>query len=103
MITWLTPAFSVNTVACRALRSSQSPLAELPVKSISLTSGRSASFCAMSSPASCATSVTTSGSKPASRSTSRAMRTLIASGRIAPGCGLTITALPVARLANMPG
>ena len=42
-------------------------------------------------------------SKPASLNTSRAMFTVIASGRIAPGCGFTTTALPVARLANRPG
>ena len=79
------------------------PLAVLPVKSMILTSGRSASVCAVLSPAACATSVTTFGSKPASASTSRAICTVIASGRIAFGCGLTITALPVARLANRPG
>jgi hypothetical protein len=47
----------------------------------------------MLSPVSCAISVTTFGSKPPSASTSRAMRTVIASGNIAFGCGLTITAL----------
>jgi len=31
------------------------------------------------------------------------MRTVIASGNIAFGCGLTITALPVARLAKIHG
>ena len=100
---WFTPAFSVYTCACRACCSSQSPLAVLPVKSMSFTSGRRASFCAVSSPAVCATRVTTFGSKPASVRTSRAICTVIASGRIAFGCGLTITALPVARLANIPG
>ena len=79
------------------------PFALLPVKSMSFTSGRIASACATSSPASCATSVTTLGSKPASFSTSRAIVTVIASGRIAPGCGLTTTALPVASDANRPG
>ena len=103
MMIWLTPAFSVYTCACRACSSSQRPFAVLPVKSMMRTSGRSASCCAMSPPASCANSVTTLGSMPASASTSRAILTVIASGRIAAGCGFTITALPVARLANSPG
>ncbi|MNT09975.1 hypothetical protein D3C72_1447850 [compost metagenome] len=85
------------------MRSSQLPLALLPVKSIRRTSGRSASVDAMRSVGSLATSVTRFGSKPASCSTSRATSTVIASGRIAPGCGLTTTALPVAKLANRPG
>ena len=51
MTIWLTPAFSVYTCACTALRSSHVPFAGLPVKSMSFTSGRSASFCALSSPA----------------------------------------------------
>ena len=101
-ITWLTPAFSVYTSACRACSSSQRPLAVLPVKSMMRTSGRNARSCATLLPASCAKSVTTLGSMPASASTSRAIFTVIASGRIAPGCGLTITALPVARLAKKP-
>jgi hypothetical protein len=42
----LTPAFSVKTIACRALSSSQSPKAFPPVKSTSLTSGRVASVAA---------------------------------------------------------
>ena len=85
---WLTPAFSVYTCACRAFASSQLPFAALPVKSMSRTSGRSASFCATSSPASCATSVTTFGSKPLPASTSRAILTVSASGRIAAGMRL---------------
>ena len=72
---WLTPAFSVYTCAWRACSSSQRPLAVLPVKSTIFTSGRSASVCAVVSPAPCATSVTTFGSKPASASTSRAIFT----------------------------
>ena len=100
---WLTPDFSVYTCACRAFSSSQLPFAALPVKSMMRTSGRSASFCATSSPASCATSVTTFGSKPASASTSRAICTVSASGRIAAGCGFTTTALPVARIGEEAG
>ena len=48
-------------------------------------------------------SVTRSGENPASASTSRQVRTASAIGRIAVGCGFTITALPVARLASMAG
>ncbi|CFW50690.1 Uncharacterised protein [Bordetella pertussis] len=103
MRTWLTPAFSVYTRAWRAFCSSQLPLALLPVKSTMRTAGSSARRCAVSSPAGCAASSTTSGSKPASPSTSRATWTVRASGRMAPGCGLTMTVLPVARLANRPG
>ena len=62
-----------------------------------------ASLCAIGAVASSAASMTTFGSKPASFSTSRAILTVIASGRIAPGCGFTIDALPVARLAKIAG
>ena len=47
--------------------------------------------------------VTRFGSNPASASTRRATRTDSAMGRMPVGCGLTITALPVARLANIAG
>ena len=50
-----------------------------------------------------AASSATLGSKPASLKTSRKVLTVIAAGRIAAGCGLTITVLPVARLAKRPG
>ena len=49
------------------------------------------------------TRLTSAGSKPSSPSTSCATLTLIATDRIAAGCGLTRTGLPVTRLANRPG
>ena len=48
-------------------------------------------------------SVTRLGSRPFSFSTSRTMRTLIAAGSTALGCGFTITGLPVTSAANRPG
>ena len=47
--------------------------------------------------------VTRFGSKPASRSTRRKARTECAIGSTEVGCGLTMTALPVARLAIIDG
>ena len=43
------------------------------------------------------------GSKPASARTCRNTRTEIAIGSTVAGCGLTMTALPVARLASIDG
>ena len=43
------------------------------------------------------------GYKVIARWAGEPIRTVIASGRTAFGCGLTTTQLPVARLANMPG
>jgi hypothetical protein len=74
-----------------------------PVKSTIRTSGRTASSAATVPPGSSATSVTRSGEKPAAASTSRAIDTVIASGRIAAGCGLTTTGFPQASDANRPG
>ena len=99
----LTPAFSVKTTACRALSSSQSPKALPPVKSISFTSGRTASTPASRSAGSSAARVTRFGSKPASASTSWQAWTVIASGSTAAGCGFTTTGLPVTSEANRPG
>ena len=48
-------------------------------------------------------SVTTFGSKPNSLSTSRAIFTVIATGKMAMGWGFMIAGLPVARLANSAG
>ncbi len=101
--TVLTPAFSVNTVACEAFFSSQSPNALPPVKSISFTSGRRASEEASLSAGFSAASATRPGSKPASASTSWQTCTVIASGRTAEGCGFTITELPVTSDAKRPG
>src|SRR5262249_62183200 len=50
-----------------------------------------------------AASSTRLGSNPASTSTSRAYRTVTASGRTARGCGLTTTGLPVTSEAKRPG
>jgi hypothetical protein len=47
--------------------------------------------------------VTRLGSKPAAASTWRNTRTEMAIGSTVAGCGLTITALPVARLAIIEG
>ena len=99
----LTPAFSVNTTAWRAFSSSQSPKALPPVKSMSLTSGRTASVAASLSSGSSAASVTRCGSKPASSSTCWQTCTVMASGSTAPGCGLTMTGLPHTSDANSPG
>ena len=98
-----TPAFSVKTVAWRALASSQSPNVLPPVKSISFTMGCRASAAASLSAGSSAASVARLGSKPASVSTSWQTCTVIASGSTAPGCGLTITGFPVTSEANRPG
>lgn len=97
------PAFSVYTAAWRAWVSSQSPKAVEPVKSMIRTSGWRVYAAAVRSSAPSAARITRFGSKPASVSTSRAIRTVIARGRTAPGCGLTTTGLPVTRLANRPG
>ena len=101
---WLTPAFSVYTCACRAFSSSQRPLAVLPgeVDDLHLRAQcdgardvvarfvrEQRDDVGIASPP-----------RPALRAR---CRTVMASGRMAPGCGLTITALPVARLANIPG
>jgi hypothetical protein len=85
-----------------AFASSQLPLAGAAGEIDEPHFGRSASFWATSSPASCATSVTTFGSNPFSASTSRAILTISASGG-SRGCGFTTTALPVARSAKKPG
>ncbi|MCY1418447.1 hypothetical protein D9M71_340080 [compost metagenome] len=103
MMTLLTPAFSVNTWAWRAFSSSQLPKVLEPVKSTSLTRGSRASTWLTGASALSTTRLTSAGSKPSSPSTSCATLTLIATGRIAAGCGLTSTGLPVARLANRPG
>ncbi len=60
------------------------------------------SFCVVSRSAG-THSVTRSASMPFSASTARIVRTVIAAGRMAFSCGLTITALPVASAANSPG
>ncbi len=57
----------------------------------------------MPSPSASAASATRSASKPASARTSRAIRTVSASGSTARGCGLTSTAFPVASEAKNPG
>ena len=98
-----TPAFSVKTVACRAFASSQSPKVLPPVKSISRTSGRTASVPASRSSGSSAASVTRWGSRPCSDSTSWQTCTVIASGSTAPGWGFTTTGLPVTSEAKRPG
>ena len=73
------------------------------MKSISLTSGRSASDEASLSAGSSAARVTRCGSKPASASTSWQTCTVIASGSTADGCGFTTTELPVTSDAKRPG
>ena len=103
MMTVFTPAFSVNTIAWRAFSSSHSPNALPPVKSISFTSGRTASVAASRSAGSSTARVTRLRSKPASASTSWQTCTVIASGSTAAGCGFTTTALPVTSEANSPG
>ncbi|MCY1357919.1 hypothetical protein D9M69_444310 [compost metagenome] len=103
MITLLMPAFSVKTWAWRALSSSQLPKALEPVKSTSLTRGSRARRWLTGASGVSTTRLTRAGSKPSSARTSWATLTLMATGRIAPGCALTSTGLPVTRLANRPG
>src|SRR6185312_13869997 len=79
------------------------PNAVEPVKSTIRTSGRTANSDATVPPGFSATRVTRFGEKPALASTSRAIETVIASGKIAAGCGFTTRALPVASEANSPG
>ena len=97
-----TPASSAYTWAWRELSISHWPNTLLPVKSTDLTAGWVASFWVTLRWVA-THRLTRLGSMPFSASTARMVRTVIAAGRMALLCGLTITALPVASAANRPG
>ncbi len=99
----LMPASSVKTRSVAACSRTHAPNVGLPVKSMVAMAGSVTKSFVAGASASSAASSSTFGSKPASFMTSRAILMVMASGRMAPGCGLTMTLLPVARLANSAG
>ena len=101
--TVLQPAVSVKLSAGWAFCSTHWPKRTLPVKSIIAVAGCLTSCLPIGAAWLSRASVTRFGSKPAACNTWRKTRTVSAMGSTVAGCGLTMTALPVAKLAMIEG
>ena len=101
--TVLQPAVSVKLSAGWAFCSTHWPKRTLPVKSTIAVAGCLTRRLPIGSAWLSSASVTKLGSKPAACTTWRNTRTVKAIGSTVAGCGLTMTALPVARLAIIEG